>query len=61
MRKVEIRGYVIYDPNELYRPDIGGPEVCSRIENLLFNEDYPREWSFEAVSDVEVDYVEEAK
>ncbi|GAA0840563.1 hypothetical protein GCM10008915_36370 [Bifidobacterium pullorum subsp. gallinarum] len=56
MRKVEIRGYVIYDPEEIASGDL----ICGRIEDLLFNEDYPREWSFESVSDAEVVYEEEA-
>lgn len=55
MRKVEIRGYVIYDPDEVN----DGAAVCGRIEDALFNEDYPREWSFEPVSDTEINYVEE--
>lgn len=53
MRKVEIRGYVIYDPNELPTDRGSGKEVCGHIEDLLFNEDYPQEWSFEVVSDKE--------
>ncbi|QOT13708.1 hypothetical protein JNUCC32_31415 (plasmid) [Paenibacillus sp. JNUCC32] len=55
MRKVEIRGYVVYDPEEVASGDL----ICGRIEDMLFNEDYPREWSFEAVSDTEVPNEEE--
>lgn len=58
MRKVEIRGYVIYDPDEVTH-GANGDGVCAGIEDFLFNEDYPQEWSFESVSDVEIN-VEEA-
>nr|WP_154895253.1 hypothetical protein [Paenibacillus xylanexedens] len=61
MRRVEIRGYVVYDPNEVRNPDIGGMEVCARIENLLFNEDFPVEWEFTAVSDTEFNVEEGAE
>lgn len=57
MRKVEIRGYVIYDPSELRSGS--GDEICGRIEDMLFNEDYPQEWSFEVVSETEIDAKED--
>jgi hypothetical protein len=53
LRKVEIRGFVIYDPDEVSHGS-NGEGVCASIEHLLFNEDYPQEWSFESVSDVEI-------
>lgn len=59
MRKVEIRGYVVYDPEEVRWGNRDGQAVCARIEDVLFNEDFPREWSFKPVSDTEVDYVED--
>ncbi|ARC67948.1 hypothetical protein CHCC15325_3028 [Bacillus licheniformis] len=55
MRKVKIEGYVIYNEDEL----IQGTCVTHEIDHWLFNEDIPREWSFSAVSDEEVDYDEE--
>ena len=59
MRKVEICGYVIYDPDEVPCGS-NGDGVCGSIEDFLFNEDYPCEWSIESVSDVEIN-VEEAE
>ncbi|WP_190323024.1 hypothetical protein [Bacillus swezeyi] len=55
MRKVKIEGHVIYNEDEL----IHGTCVTHEIDHWLFNEDFPREWSFNAVSDEEVDYDEE--
>lgn len=59
MRKVEIRGYVVYDPEEVCCGSRDGDAVCRRIEDGLFNEDFPREWSFEPVSDTDIDYAED--
>ncbi|NMF00023.1 hypothetical protein [Aneurinibacillus aneurinilyticus] len=54
MRKTKITGYVIYDENET-----GGQSVASLLEDLLFNQDYPREWSFEVESDEEIEWEDE--
>lgn len=58
MRRVKIEGYVIYDENELGY-GTNGSGVTSRIEDLLFNEDFSREWEFNAVSDEEVEWEDE--
>lgn len=58
MRRVEIKGYVVYDETETWRIK-DGDDVADRIADLLLNEDYPCEWSFEALSDTEVVDVEE--
>nr|WP_187354054.1 hypothetical protein [Brevibacillus laterosporus] len=55
MRKVWLSGYVIYDEDEL----LTGEEVAGRIEDLLFNEEFPREWSFSAVKDGGVEWSKE--
>lgn len=59
IRKVEIRGYVIYDPDEVNHGE-NGAGVCASIEHVLFNEEYPREWSFEPLSDEPVEWEEDA-
>lgn len=51
MRRAEIRGYVIYDETELSYGD-----VASHLEHLLFNEDYPREWSLYVNKDEEIEW-----
>ncbi|WP_340028968.1 hypothetical protein MHB71_04965 [Paenibacillus sp. FSL H7-0940] len=61
MKRVEIRGFVVYDPDEVRNPGIGGMEVCARIEDLLFNEDFAVEWEFTAVSDTEFNVEEDAE
>lgn len=61
MRKVKITGYVIYDDlEEIYGDSrIDGETIAGIIEDRLFQEDFPREWSFEVESDEEVDWKEE--
>lgn len=55
MRLVEIKGYVIYDDNEMPT----GLDVVYRLENLLFNENFPREWEFTVISDKEIEWEDE--
>jgi hypothetical protein len=52
LRKVEIKGYVIFDENELSH----GDDIASKIEDMLFNVDGVAEWSIEETSNEEIEY-----
>jgi hypothetical protein len=52
MRKVEIRGYVIFNEERLNH----GNNIIGQIDHELFNVDGVREWDLEEVSNVEYEY-----
>ncbi|KAF6630585.1 hypothetical protein H6F38_14250 [Paenibacillus sp. EKM208P] len=56
MRKVEIKGYIIFDEEELNH----GSDIIGQIDHELFNLDGIVEWELEEVNDVEVEYEREA-
>lgn len=51
MRKVEIRGYIIFDEEELNH----GNNIVGQIDHELFNVEGVIEWELEEVSNREVD------
>lgn len=61
MRKAKITGYVIYDDlEEIYGDSrIDGETIAGIIEDKLFQEDFPQEWSFEVESDEEIEREDE--
>lgn len=55
MRKVEIKGWIIFDEEELqHRTNMVG-----QIDHELFNVEGVREWNLEEVSNEEIEYEEE--
>lgn len=52
MRKVEIKGYIIFDEDELQH----GDDIVGQIDHELFNIDGVMEWSLEEVSSEEIEY-----
>jgi hypothetical protein len=59
MRKVRITGYVVYDEDEIPQ-GCSGEYIANKIADLLFQEDFPREWEFHTESDEEIEWDEEA-
>jgi hypothetical protein len=55
MRKVEIKGWIIFDEEELqHRTNMVG-----QIDHELFNVEGVREWCLEEVSNEEIEYEED--
>jgi hypothetical protein len=52
MRKVELKGYIIFDDEELSH----GIHMVEQINHELLNVDGVVEWDLEEVSNVEIDY-----
>ncbi|QSF43446.1 hypothetical protein [Paenibacillus tianjinensis] len=52
MRKVEIKGYIIFDEEELNH----GVHMVEQINHELYNVDGVVEWELEEVSNIEMDY-----
>lgn len=55
MRKVELKGYIIFDEEELNH----GENVVAQIDHELYNVDGIVEWELEEVSNIEIDYEQE--
>lgn len=55
MRKVELKGWVIFDEEELQH----GKNMVGQIDHELFNAEGVVEWSLEEVSNEEIEYDEE--
>lgn len=55
MRKVELKGYIIFDEEELNH----GTNVVGQIDHELFNVDGVVEWELEEVSNIEIEYKQE--
>lgn len=56
MRKVKISGFITYDERDLPKGCQNGKYVAARLEDILFQEDFTREWSFTAESDEEIEW-----
>lgn len=52
MRKVEIKGYIIFDEEELNH----GNNIIGQIDHELFNVEGVVEWELEEVSNEEIEY-----
>lgn len=55
MRKVEIKGYIILDEEELNY----GNNIVGQISDDLFNVEGVVKWDLEEVSNIEIEYDEE--
>ncbi|MDR6779458.1 MULTISPECIES: hypothetical protein [Paenibacillus] len=55
MRKVEIKGYIIFDEEELNH----GNDIIGQIDHELFNLDGIVEWKLEEELNEEIDYKKE--
>lgn len=53
MRKVEIKGYIIFDENNLQHES----NMVAQIDHELFNVEGVVEWSIEEVSNEEVEHL----
>lgn len=52
MRKVELKGYIIFDEEELNH----GIHMVEQINHELYNVDGVVEWDLEEVSNLEIEY-----
>jgi hypothetical protein len=52
MRKVELKGYIIFDETELSHRE----NIIAQIDHELFNVDGVVEWDLEEVSNEKIDY-----
>lgn len=52
MRRVEIKGYIIFDEEELNH----GNNIIGQIDHELFNVEGVVEWELEEVSNEEIEY-----
>lgn len=57
MRKVEIKGYIIFDEEELNH----GNDIVGQIGHELFNVDGIVGWDLEETSNIEIEYDEESE
>lgn len=55
MRKVEFKGWIIFDEEECNH----GKDMVGQIEHELFNIDGVREWSLEELNNNEIEYEDE--
>jgi hypothetical protein len=55
MRKVELKGYIIFDEEELSH----GNHMVEQINHELYNVDGVIEWELEEVSNIEIEYKKE--
>lgn len=55
MRKVEFKGWVIFDEEELQH----GNDMVAQIDHELFNVDGVRVWSLKELNNNEIEYEEE--
>ncbi|MET3209714.1 UNVERIFIED_CONTAM: hypothetical protein ABIC26_002661 [Paenibacillus sp. PvR008] len=55
MRKVEIKGYIVFDEEELNH----GDDIIGQIDHELFNADGIIEWELKEVNDVEIEHIRE--
>lgn len=55
MRKVELKGYIIFDEEELNH----GKHLVEQINHELYNVDGVIEWELEEMSNIEIEYKQE--